>query len=282
MTVCVAVTVDDGLVFAADSAASLLATDPNGQSFVSNVYQHGNKVYNLCRGLPVVAMTSGMASIGRAPIQSLAKDLRLLLKEGSSLAIDPSSYIVEQIAINARKFLYEEKFLALQPPPPAPHLLDFWIGGFSSGSEQPELWKVTILNGQCTAPEQIRPPGQFGINWGGQPDPVHRLIKGFSQDIGTALIGAGLDPQQLPQLVQVISAQTEAPLCHPAMPIQDAIELANFLVDLTKNYFRFMPGADVVGGETDIASVTRHEKFKWIKRKHYYPAHLNLLEHDHV
>jgi hypothetical protein len=212
----------------------------------------------------------------------LAKDFRLLLKEGARLAIDPKNYTIEQIAINAKKFLYEEKFQTLQPPPPAPHLLDFWIGGFSSGSEQPELWKVTILNGQCAAPEQIRPPGHCGVNWGGQPDPVHRLIKGFSQDIGTALIGAGLDPQQLPQLLQVISAQTEASLCHPAMPIQDAIELASFLVDLTKKYFRFMPGADVVGGDTDIASVTRHENFKWIMRKHYYPAHLNPLEHDHV
>ena len=66
------------------------------------------------------------------------------------------------------------------------------------------------------------------------------------------------------------------------MPIQDAINLADFLVDVTKRYFAFHPGADIVGGSTDIATVTRHEGFKWIKRKHYYPADLNPRETDHA
>ncbi|PPD15135.1 MAG: hypothetical protein CTY25_07615 [Methylobacterium sp.] len=65
------------------------------------------------------------------------------------------------------------------------------------------------------------------------------------------------------------------------MPIQDAIELADFLVDVTKRYFRFKPGADTVGGDTDIAVVTRYERFKWIKRKHFYPAELNPRETGH-
>ena len=66
------------------------------------------------------------------------------------------------------------------------------------------------------------------------------------------------------------------------MPVQDAIDLADFLVDLAKGYSAFLPGANVVGGDTDIATVTKHEGFKWIRRKHYYPAHLNPRETDHV
>ena len=69
----------------------------------------------------------------------------------------------------------------------------------------------------------------------------------------------------------------------PTMPVQDAIELAElFLTETTKSFYRFLPGADIVGGDTDIAVVTRHEGFKWIKRKHYYPAELNPLETDHA
>jgi len=71
-------------------------------------------------------------------------------------------------------------------------------------------------------------------------------------------------------------------LVHAAMPVVDAINLADFLVDLTKRYFRFLPGADIVGGATDIATVTKHEGFKWIRRKHYYPPELNPQETDHV
>lgn len=74
----------------------------------------------------------------------------------------------------------------------------------------------------------------------------------------------------------------EINLAQSSMPVQDAIDLAEFLVDTTKGFFRFKLGADTVGGDTDIAVVTRHEGFKWIKRKHYYPHHLNPLETDHV
>ena len=67
-----------------------------------------------------------------------------------------------------------------------------------------------------------------------------------------------------------------------AMPTGDAIGLADFLVDLTKRYFAFLPGADLVGGATDIATVTKHEGFKWVSRKHYYSVDQNRGATDHV
>lgn len=59
------------------------------------------------------------------------------------------------------------------------------------------------------------------------------------------------------------------------MPIQDAIDLSEFLVNLTINYVRFNPGPGVVCGPTDIAAITKHEGFKWVKRKYYYSKQLN-------
>ena len=56
--------------------------------------------------------------------------------------------------------------------------------------------------------------------------------------------------------------------------------MADFLVDTTKRYFRFLPGADIVGGETDIAVVTRYEGFRWVRRKQFYSATLNGPEAD--
>ncbi|SDA24999.1 hypothetical protein SAMN02799622_03530 [Methylobacterium sp. UNC378MF] len=74
----------------------------------------------------------------------------------------------------------------------------------------------------------------------------------------------------------------ESAFVWPTMPVRDAIDLADFLVETTKRYFRFLPGADIVGGDTDVAVVTRYEGFKWIRRKHFYPASLNPLETDHA
>jgi hypothetical protein len=44
--------------------------------------------------------------------------------------LDENNYTVEEVAIKARKFLFEEKFAALDPKPKA--ALEFWIGGYSS------------------------------------------------------------------------------------------------------------------------------------------------------
>jgi len=62
------------------------------------------------------------------------------------------------------------------------------------------------------------------------------------------------------------------------MPVQDAIDLADFLIETTKRFVRFLPGADTVGGDTDIAVVTKHEGYKWVRRKHYFNSILNPAE----
>jgi hypothetical protein len=280
LTVCVAVCVHDGIVAAADSAAAMISTNESGQSVATNVYRHGNKVFNLYRGLPVFAMAAGMASIGNSGIHTLAKDLRKKLNSDGEYAVDQKNYTIEAIAQYARKFLFDEQYS--KAPIPPPHALEFWIGGYSAGSDLPELWKVSILNGLCDKPSVLSPPGESGIFWGGQPEPINRLLFGFDASLEQALAGAGMDATEIPKLIGMVRASSARYLSDPRMPIQDAIDLAQYLVDVTKGYYRFLPGADTVGGDTDVAVVTRHERFKWVKRKHFYPAHLNMeTDHDH-
>jgi len=75
--------------------------------------------------------------------------------------------------------------------------------------------------------------------------------------------------------VQFIRDRLEMSLVEAAMPIQDAIDLAEFLVDTTIQFSRFTPGAPLVGGPIEIAAITKHEGFKWIRRKHYFSEELN-------
>jgi hypothetical protein len=61
-----------------------------------------------------------------------------------------------------------------------------------------------------------------------------------------------------------------------AAPIQDAIDLARYLVDTTKGFIRFSVNrAKTVGGPVEIAAITKHEGFKWVQRKHFYSAEYN-------
>lgn len=279
MTICVGIQVNDCLVFAADSAVTLFYGQDDNGSDVINVLPHGNKVFNLHRDLPICAMTCGLGNIGASSISHLSKDLRLALMSGSEeYVIDPDNYTIEEVASKARKFFFEERFLALVEKPKTD--LTFYVGGYSSKAESPETWMVTIQSEAASspAPQCQVPMGICSAVWGGQPEAISRLILGVSLQHTAALAGAGFDAGQVAAISSVLSSNMQAKVLHAAMPVQDAVDLADFLVETTKRYVRFLPGADTVGGDTDIAVVTKHEGFKWVRRKHYFRQPLNPAE----
>jgi hypothetical protein len=281
MTICISVKVGDCLVFAADSATSLSTVQPNGQAAIIKVFNHGNKVFNLFKGLPICAMTCGLGNFGDASIATLAKDFRLSLKSGKH-QIDAAKYTIQEIAEKAYDFFYNDTYGSLDPKPSQDHSFEFWIGGYSAGATKSEVWKVQIVNGACAGAVCSQAEGVYGLSAGGQPEAFNRLVLGYSQQLPDALKAAGVPDSDLPKLLAIIQAHTRAVMCYPSMPVQDAIRLADYLVDATKGFVGFVPGADTVGGDTDIAVVTKHEGFKWIRRKHYYTPLVNPLETDHV
>ncbi len=133
------------------------------------------------------------------------------------------------------------------------------------------LW---VSAGECAAPQQVLEHAA-GAVWYGQPEALSRLILGFGGNAEQALVNLGADPALAPQYLLELRRQTEAPLIEPHLPIQDAIGLADFFVDTTIKFTRYSPGSDTVGGPIELAVITKHEGFKWAKRKHYYPYELN-------
>lgn len=59
------------------------------------------------------------------------------------------------------------------------------------------------------------------------------------------------------------------------MPIADAIELARFMVETTIKFVGFNLQHETVGGPIEIATITKHEGFKWVQRKLFYTAAMN-------
>ena len=82
-------------------------------------------------------------------------------------------------------------------------------------------------------------------------------------------------PQDLTKLVEFLGSNLRAPVVFAPMPIQDTIDLAEWLVQTAIMYSRFSPGAPVVGGPIESAAITKHEGFKWIRRKHYFHREFN-------
>lgn len=274
MTVCVAVKVRDCIVFSADSAATL--TSGAG---VLNVYNNADKVFNLNRKLPIVSMTCGMGHIGSRSISSLAKELRHCLSSEPN-DLTERDFTIQEVVEYAHSFL-DTKYLAAYGGPQAGHYLEFWIGGFGSQNDHGEVWKIVILDGTIQNPQRLD-EGEQGIFWGGQGEAIARLVLGIDPEAVNALAAAGLDRGLATVVFDEVRNRMEKPLVNAVMPVIDAIRAAEFLVEVTKTYFSLAPGADIVGGAADIATVTKWEGFKWIKRKHFYPESLNRRDIDHV
>ncbi|HEX6748422.1 MAG TPA: hypothetical protein VF092_14085 [Longimicrobium sp.] len=292
MTIAISLVVGDGVVLGTDSATSIVLP---GERY-HNIYGNAEKTINLVKGLPLGLMTFGLGSLGPLSVASVARILREDLSGLSTSpvvpSLDPSRYTVEEVAGRVKEFFYDEVYRSLYPSDlpadrpfeeePDPHepvpeypALGFVIAGFSAGSYYPEVWTVLIgPDGQCTEPELRVPATTAGvIDFWGQPEALNRLVYGWSRETQDRLIEAGLAPEVANSILV-----SETKLAHPGMPIQDAIDLVSYLADVTAGYMRFRPGIPTVSAPIDIAVITRFQGFKWVRRKNYYPSHLNPAE----
>lgn len=59
------------------------------------------------------------------------------------------------------------------------------------------------------------------------------------------------------------------------LPKEQLAGMAEALINLTTLKRQVTLGSPSVGGPTDVALISKGDGFVWIKRKHYFPAHLN-------
>lgn len=268
MTIAICLKVGDGVVFGADSASTLMSSEG-----VHNVYFNAEKIINLRKGYPIGAATYGLGGLGGRSITSQAKDLRARFERGGMWEL-PGTYTVHTVATQLREYFYEELYLHEYPPGEADEYpgMGFIVAGYSGGAAHPEVWSVEVdSEGQCGEPELVYDESAAGVvQWRGQPEAIKRLVAGYSSDALHRLVAAGVDPGDALNLLMSWN-----PLAAPGMPIQDAIDLVQYLADVTVGYVRFSSGAPTVAPPIDIAAITKHEGFRWVKRKHYYPTELN-------
>ncbi len=106
---------------------------------------------------------------------------------------------------------------------------------------------------------------------------MDRLIVGMPNSLSEGVVKEGiLTEEQLQQAAPKLWGYTVEPMIMAAAPIQDAIDLARFMVETTKGFIRFsIKRVKSVGGPVEIAAITKHEGFRWVQRKHFFPAELN-------
>ncbi|MGO8734204.1 MAG: hypothetical protein ACLQVM_15630 [Terriglobia bacterium] len=285
MSIAILIGVHDGLVLASDSASTLVLTTPGGTGgqvgTLANVYENANKIFNLIKGEPIGCVTYGTGSIGNASIATLIKDLRQKLtdpKTAEEFDFDRANYTMQELSEVLAKFL-DQECSKIDGAAQQNTNIGFLVGGYSSGESLGQSWFVDISQGKSKPPLKLRKDDETGISWGGQGEVVQRMVLGFSPGIFQILAEVSQPEQNTPEfrqkLSQLLTARLQAPLIFAPMPIQDAIDLGEFLVHAAITYSRFLPGYQVVGGPIEVAAITKHEGFKWISRKHYFDKSLN-------
>jgi hypothetical protein len=281
MSIAILISVHDGIVLAADSASTLALTHPAGppsgpNPVVLSVYNNANKIANLRKGAPIGCVAFGAGSIGSASISTLLKDFRQKITDCQDAGFDIGTYTMEGVAKLLTDFLMDH--VARLPGGMPKPSLGILVGGYSAGKSLGEGWKIQIDNGSPKPAVPLRKEDEIGISWGGEGEAINRLILGLSPHLPQALCSVITPPPQQPELDRLVAhlqRALQAPLVFAPMPIQDTIDLAEFLVHTAIMFSRFTLGAPSIGGPIEIAAITKHEGFKWIRRKHYYSKELN-------
>ena len=96
-------------------------------------------------------------------------------------------------------------------------------------------------------------------------DTIVRMYLGYDKRLPDILKKEeGWSKQKIKELVSKFEFQ----VVYPGLPLQDAIDFAHFLVDTTAKMQRFVVGAERVGGQIQLASITREKGFKLLTSLH--------------
>ena len=281
MTICVSVKVSEGLVLAADSAASVQGSiqDPAGNisQGILKTYEHARKLSHI-KDYPIGTLSWGISLVGSRSVESLIKEYEYILpslqeeqEKAKSKKIqgdspDTYTYEVKEIAhglLDHIKGFYKATFDSSpedQRPP-----LCILVSGYSSGNFFPEQWLLELPIHQELIERRPDIDGKpnFGADWFGLTDAMTRLHWGRDDKAISKLAEHfHLDPDEVRQVLD----QLQYPIVFDGMPIQDAIDFAIYVVNVVIGRFRFVIGAPVCGGEIDIAVITP-DNFTWIHRK---------------
>jgi hypothetical protein len=271
VTIALSVKVNDGLVLASDSAVTIGAA-----ANTQNVYNHADKVFNLVKGLPVGAVVFGSGNIGAASLTTIIKDLRRgLMGEDparADLRVDRATYDLQSIAQTAKVFFEAERDRVGIPQGPT-FRFGVMVGGYSAEVKGSELWSFSVDAGEGSGPVLSAGVDKSQLDYGGQIEAIGRLT-GQDPGLQAALASLGVPDEIASKVAADLHRKLAVSLVQPAMPIQDAVDLADYLVQTSIGYSRFNVGWPSVGGPVEIATITRHEGFKWIKRKHFFRPEL--------
>ena len=277
MSVAIIVKVNEGLVFGADSAATIQGrVERSGVAYdgVLKTYYNARKLLQI-GDFPIGVLTWGTAFIGSRTVESLVREWEydahwqsLAGYEQRYKGSEQANFQVKECAERLREYLsqvYTEEFG--EQPEQSPPITGVVVAGYSHGGFFPEIWRFVLPLDVDDQIHNLRPDQNgkpdFGAHWFGLTDAIVRLH--FGRDdrvIGVVSEKFGIPEQDVIESLRPLEYQ----IPFTVMPLQDAIEYASYVLNVAIGRYRFAIGPELCGGQIEIAAITP-QKFNWISHK---------------
>lgn len=256
MSIVVSMRVPTGVALAADSVACHedgLKSEECGE--VMQTFEHESKLFQLGKA-PIGIQHTGYSLVNNVNTERL---LHVFASNEFQEGEPPEHYRIEEITKRLRDFLLEQH---KEHYSKSGHRAEaeFTVSGFPADRLCPRGYRFSFPED----PLEIEELETYGADWSGFSEPIEMLLKGISPRAwGYMKEEADLE---VPEDVREFVASEAGYDYAKAMPLQDAVNFAKFLVNLVKGsseFFNYMPS---IGGKVELAAISPGE-FNWIERK---------------
>lgn len=251
----------EGIVLAADSRVTLMHQLVGGP-LLPATFDNTTKLLRINGQDYVGAVTYGLGAIGeRNP-----RTAHSYIPEFEA-SIKKRRLKVGEIAKRLGEFFMQRwKDQEMPKPeewPPRPEMV-FLLGGYDKGEPYGRVYEVGI-------PSRPDPKewheSDFGPVWGGQQEFVGRLIHGYDPNLLSIVQKClNLSEEQVTSLKKDLQT-IQVGIPYQFLPLQDCINLSTLLVRTTMEMQSFYVGLRGVGGNIDVAAITKTGGFQPIKEK---------------
>ena len=252
MTISVSILVPDGIVLATDSRQ--VVNSLSGQMRVDS--DNATKIYQL--GSHSAAIIVGQGSFYFNRVESPQPIGEILVNAFADL---PKNTTVRNIANILHQKISSVLKKHCRVTKDNQSRVIFYIAGYNAKQNTGELYR-------CEAPGNAvlaRKTNDAGAVWSGEDSYINRLILGYDP-----LFFEWLSPSENDS-GQKIGKGLQLFINFQTMPLQDAVDLATSLVQITINLNKFSNGLvgspgrfPTCGGKIDVAVITRLQGFQWL------------------
>lgn len=259
----------EGIVLAADSRVTLSSqiTTPDGRTVVLPAnFDHAEKLLAVKTQTHAGAITFGAGAIGA----NLPRTASSFLPE-LEVEMGTERLSVEMYARKLGQFFlghWNDPANNMPAEPPLADNMFFLVGGYDEGTPYGRLYGLRIPG----APEPVEqnPGTAFGPAWGGQTEITDRLLQGFDNNLPATVKEAFNlnEGQYSPQAIRdALRLKSGLKIPWQFLSLQDCVDMSVFLIKTTIVLQQWLIGVRGVGGEVDVATITRVDGLKRVQMK---------------